>query len=178
MLVGQPKEQVVPTEPPSPALEPPHALVTLEDVTSIDAIVNAVYAAVSFSDRRGPDEARLRALLVDGATLSKVLADGRCRTSDVDAFVRGVHERVARGELLAFAERELFRRTEVYGGIAQVFTTYEARRVTADGELVVRGINSIQLRNDGRRWWVLTILWTDEDEGSPIPAAYLPRGQS
>lgn len=172
----------MPTEPPSPAVEshPPSLplSVSLEDVTSIDAIVNAVYAAVSFSEGRGPDEGRLRSLLVEGASLIKVLADGRCLHSDLDAYLRGIHDRVAGGELHGFEERELFRRTEVYGGIAQVFTTYEARLWTAAGERVVRGINSIQLRNDGRRWWVLTILWTDEGEGSPIPAAYLPRGQA
>ncbi|MEZ4454720.1 MAG: hypothetical protein R3B09_35045 [Nannocystaceae bacterium] len=168
----------MPTEPPSPLPEPwsTASFAVLEDVTSIDAIINAVYGAVSFSDRRGPDEVRLRSLLVEGAALTKVLADGRCLHVDVDTYLRGVHERVARGELLGFEERELFRRTEVYGGIAHVFTTYEARRWTVDGESNVRGINSVQLRNDGRRWWVLTILWTDEDEGSPIPAAYLPRG--
>jgi alpha-N-arabinofuranosidase len=37
------------------------------------------------------------------------------------------------------------------------------------------GLYAPGLRHDGRRWWILTILWTDEREGSPIPPAYLPR---
>lgn len=170
----------MPTEPPSPELEPPpiQSQARLEDVCSIDAIINAVYEAVSFTDGAGPDEARLRSLVCPDIRLQKVLADGRLLVGDIDSYLASVRERIAEGGLGGFNERELFRRTEVYGGIAQVFTTYEARLWTAAGERVVRGINSIQLRNDGRRWWVLTILWTDEGEGSPIPAAYLPRGQA
>ena len=76
---------------------------------------------------------------------------------------------------LSAAERELFRRTEVFAGIAHVFTTYESRTDDGDGQLLYRGINSVQLRNDGRRWWILTILWTDERDECPIPPAYLPR---
>jgi len=39
------------------------------------------------------------------------------------------------------------------------------------------GINSIQLFNDGTRWWVVGVLWDNERPDKPIPAAYLePRG--
>ncbi|MCA9660036.1 MAG: nuclear transport factor 2 family protein [Myxococcales bacterium] len=167
----------MPTEPPSPELEPPpiHSQARLEDVCSIDAIINAVYEAVSFTDSAGPDEARLRSLVCPDIRLQKVLADGRLLVGDIDSYLASVRERIAEGGLGGFNERELFRRTEVYGGIAQVFTTYVATMTTAEGDRSVRGINSMQLRNDGGRWWVLSILWTDEEEGEPIPSAYLPR---
>ncbi len=86
-------------------------------------------------------------------------------------------QRVATSGLQAFHEVELFRRTEVFAGIAHVFTTYESTATMADAsETSYRGINSIQLRHDGSRWWILTVLWTEEHEDTPIPAAYLPRG--
>lgn len=163
----------MPTEPPSlqSALATP---VDLDDVRSIDAIVRALYESVSFEGGRGPDLARLRTLVDPRCRLIKVLADGRYLEGDVDGYAATVRLRIEAG-LVGFDERELFRRTEVYGGIAQVFTTYEARSTTGSGERAVRGINSVQLRNDGHRWWLLSIFWTDEEEGSPIPAAYLPR---
>jgi hypothetical protein len=37
----------------------------------------------------------------------------------------------------------------------------------------MRGINSIQLVNDGTRWWVLNIAWSQETPESPIPEKYL-----
>lgn len=147
-----------------------------EDVASIDAIIRAVYEAVSFTDGEGPDGPRLASLCGPHARLSKVHPEGIDDMS-VPEFVARVQRRIAETGLRTFRERELFRRTEVFSGIAHVFTTYESRTADEDGgELLYRGINSIQLRHDGRRWWILTILWTDEREGSPIPPAYLPRG--
>ncbi len=149
-----------------------------EDVGSIDAVVRAVYEAVSFTAGEGPDGPRLASLCGPHARLSKVHADGVDDMS-VAEFVARVRGRIAETALHSFVERELFRRTEVFSGIAHVFTTYESRTGNDDGgELLYRGINSIQLRHDGRRWWILTILWTDEREDSPIPAAYLPRNSS
>lgn len=146
-----------------------------EDVGSIDAIVRATYAAVSFTDGRGPDHVRLSTLCAPTARLSKVVP-GSIEDMSVDEFVARVQARIAGTGLRTFIERELLRRTEVFAGIAHVFSSYEARTADEDGgELLYRGINSIQLRNDGRRWWILTILWTDEREDSPIPPAYLPR---
>jgi hypothetical protein len=37
----------------------------------------------------------------------------------------------------------------------------------------MRGVNSIQLWNDGRRWWVVSIFWENESTANPIPAEYL-----
>jgi len=37
----------------------------------------------------------------------------------------------------------------------------------------MRGINSIQLMNDGKRWWIVTVFWHAEDEKNPLPAEYL-----
>jgi hypothetical protein len=38
----------------------------------------------------------------------------------------------------------------------------------------MRGINSIQLLNDGERWWVINIYWTQESDEKAIPEEYLP----
>ncbi len=146
-----------------------------DDVASIDAIVRALYECVSFTDGAGPDEARLASLLTADAKLIAVQPSGATLETDARGFVARVRERIQTTGLMSFVERELFRRTEVYAAIAHVFSSYEGRTSRRDGELLVRGINSIQLRHDGARWWILSVLWTDEHAGNPIPAAYLPR---
>jgi hypothetical protein len=36
----------------------------------------------------------------------------------------------------------------------------------------MRGINSIQLMNDGRRWWIVSVFWEAETPQTPIPKKY------
>jgi hypothetical protein len=72
-----------------------------------------------------------------------------------------------------FFEREKARRVEQYGNIAHVFSTYESFRKADDKAPFMRGINSFQLLNDGKRWWVVTIFWLGETPENPIPKQYL-----
>jgi hypothetical protein len=72
-----------------------------------------------------------------------------------------------------FFERELGRTTEEFGGILHAFSSYDSKRLPTDPEPFARGINSIQLRTDGTRWWVVTVLWDSERPDNPIPAKYL-----
>jgi hypothetical protein len=74
---------------------------------------------------------------------------------------------------MGFFERELARTSESFGQIAQVFSTYESRHATGDAKPFQRGINSLQLVNDGKRWWVVNLVWRAEDERLPLPERYL-----
>jgi hypothetical protein len=65
------------------------------------------------------------------------------------------------------------RRVEIYGNIAQVFSAYEGKKKLTDEKPFLRGINSFQLMNDGKRWWVITIFWQQETPDNPIPKEYL-----
>ena len=71
-----------------------------------------------------------------------------------------------------FYEHEISRDMERYGNIAHVFSTYEGRR-TKDGDPFLRGINSIQLAFNGKRWFIETIFWQAENEQFPLPEKYL-----
>jgi hypothetical protein len=72
-----------------------------------------------------------------------------------------------------FHEAELSRVEERFGPIAHVFSTY-VTRASAEGDVLQRGINSLQLLNDGARWSILSITWSAESPGQPIPERYLP----
>ncbi|MBJ6367212.1 hypothetical protein [Snuella sedimenti] len=73
-----------------------------------------------------------------------------------------------------FIEKEIHKKVEVFGNIAHVFSTYEAYMSKADTEPFMRGINSIQLLNDGERWWIVNVFWAQETWRTPIPKRYLP----
>ncbi|GAA4811629.1 hypothetical protein [Litoribaculum gwangyangense] len=72
-----------------------------------------------------------------------------------------------------FFEKEIHRKVDSFGNITQVFSTYESFRSEADLEPFMRGINSIQLFHDSKRWWIINIYWAQETEANPIPKTYL-----
>jgi hypothetical protein len=74
-----------------------------------------------------------------------------------------------------FHERELARRTEAFGPLLHAWSTYDSKTRVTDPAPFARGVNSIQLFNDGQRWWVLTVAWAGETPAAPLPPAYLPR---
>jgi hypothetical protein len=70
-----------------------------------------------------------------------------------------------------FYEIETDRRTVRFGNVAQVFSAYEARTAPEGGELIKRGMNLAHLYHDGRRWWLMHLIWDDEREGVEVPRA-------
>jgi hypothetical protein len=139
----------------------------------MDAIVASLYDVISGPP--GPRNwDRFRSLFVPGARL---IPTGRRPTGEVGSFVRTPDEYIQRSSPLieknGFFEREISRRTEKFGNIAHVFSTYESRHAKDEEKPFARGINSIQLMNDGKRWWIVTVFWQGEDDKNQLPAEYL-----
>lgn len=162
------------TPSPTPAQTTPSPVpANYADVATMDAIIASVYDVIS-----GPagkrDWDRFRSLFAPGARL---VANGIRPTGEVVSRVMSVEDYAQRNgpffEKNGFFEREAARHTDPFGNIAQVFSTYESRHAKDDAKPFQRGINSIQLMNDGKRWWIVTIFWQAEDEKNPIPAKYL-----
>ncbi len=74
-----------------------------------------------------------------------------------------------------FFEKEIFRVEECFGNICHLFSTYEAFRSSKDEEPFMRGINSIQLMYDNKRWWIINISWQAESKEILLPEQYLPK---
>ncbi|MBK8727457.1 MAG: hypothetical protein IPL96_15815 [Holophagaceae bacterium] len=89
---------------------------------------------------------------------------------DHQKLVEGTEALIRRG----FQEREIHRVTRRYGHIAHIDSTYETEFGLGAETQSSRGVNSIELYFDGRRWWIASVLWMSEDAGHPIPAEFLP----
>ena len=55
-------------------------------------------------------------------------------------------------------ETETSRTTDRFESLTHAFSSYESRH-RLDEEPFMRGVNSIQLLDDGKRWWILSIAW-------------------
>ena len=148
-----------------------------DDVSSIDAIIAAAYDVISGPAGKKRDWDRERSLFVPGARLIPTAMEaGENRSGlapqflDVDAYIARVEPYFQEN---GFYEKEIARRTEQFGRIAHVWSTYESRRHPDDPEPFMRGINSIQLFHDSARWWILNIYWQHEGANDPVPAKYL-----
>ncbi len=142
------------------------------DVSSIDAIVKALYESITFREGEKPNLERLCSLFTPKAPFIRITQDG-VNKLDLDSFLSSFSERIKTGAMKSFYEGEISRKTHAFGSIAQVFTTYKKGINTENPKSMVRGINSIQLFRDGQRWWISSILWQDETEDNPIPEKYL-----
>jgi hypothetical protein len=174
------KHKPIPSPVPSPlpkqlTVETPTTPAAIPaDVASIDAIIAAVYDVISGPAGKKRDWDRMRSLFVPGARL---IPTGPRQAGGYGSRVLTIDEYIERSsgffEKEGFFERESARQIEQFGQIAHAFSTYESRRAPGDAKPFQRGINSIQLMNDGKRWWIVTIFWQAEDEKTPLPEKYL-----
>ena len=166
-------------DPARPAAVPPPATLAAPaarpaDVASEDAIITALYAAISGPAGQKRDWERFRPLFIPDARL--IVARPPRPEGPQPARVMTVEQYIAGSGALenGFFEREISHISEAFGGVTHRFSTYESRRRADDPAPFTRGINSIQLLNDGTRWWIVTVFWDSERPNNPIPAKYLP----
>ena len=147
-----------------------------KDVSSVDRIIEALYDSISGPAGHERDLRRFRALFHPGARLIRTapIDGGRSQAVvlDVDGYYSAASEYFKQN---GFYEREIARRTDTFGNITHVLSTYESRHTAEDPEPFSRGVNSIQLLKDGPRYSVITIFWDFERPDNPIPPEYLPK---
>ena len=145
------------------------------DVTTLDGIMKAVYDVISGDAGKTRDWDRFRGLFHKDARL--IPTNKNSQTGVIGANAMTPEQYITRVEPFfakeGFYERELARHADVYGNIAQVFSTYQSFHSPTDKTPFMRGINSFQLLNDGKRWWVVTIYWQAETPENPIPKQFL-----
>jgi len=145
-----------------------------KDTESTKAIVDALYASLSGPAGVKRDWDRFRSLHTDS---SKSIRTGKlpegtvaCSWMTNDEYIEQMNPWF---ESNGFYELEVHRVEERFGNIVHVFSTYESKHGLNE-KPYMRGINSIQLLYDGKRWWVMNVMWQHESDEFPLPAKYLP----
>jgi hypothetical protein len=157
--------------PASIAQSPAPAAPTCPATPTLDALVSALYAAVS-----GPanqDRTCFRDVFLPDARLSPIVKTKDGSFGPRNLTVEDWIGLVAKHGDAKFYERGVLTKTEVYGHLAHLWSTYETLD-DPNGKPTARGINSIQAVFDGTRWKVQAILWQAETPDTPLPAKYLP----
>jgi hypothetical protein len=144
------------------------------DVASQDAILAAAYDVISGPAAQERNWDRMRSLFYPGAQLIRTALK---KEGGLSATFLTPEDYIVRAgsyfKTNGFFEREIARRSERWGSIMQVFSTYESRHDPKDPVPFARGINSFQLFFDGTRWWIMTIYWAEETPQTPLPPEFL-----
>jgi len=140
-----------------------------EDVKSVDAIIHSAYDVIS-----GPagtrDWNRFRSLFLPQARFTEV---GKGPDGAVYVISWGVDEFVREAGAVfskeGFYENGIKNQPKTYGGMNQVLSSYESRHNPGEKPFT-RGVNSFQVINDGKRFWIVSIFWDSERPDNPLPA--------
>ncbi len=141
------------------------------DVQSIDSIIAALYDVISGGIGEQRNWTRMRSLFIPEARIMAIFPkkdskDLGLRILSVSDYIANSGPRLIE---IGFREKELARKTEQWGELAQVFTSYET--IEEKDNVTRRGINSVQLMHDGTRWWIISLLFEAER-----PQLQLPEG--
>ncbi len=142
------------------------------DLTTIDGLLATLYSSFTCGPGSPPRMDVYRTLCQPKACFVRMTKDGPI-VMTVDEFVASFMDRYKTGVIKTFVEEEIARRTERFGPIVQVWSTYRKGLNAPSPAEHVRGINGFQLMNDGTRWWLSGAIWMDERPDAPIPAEYL-----
>jgi len=143
-----------------------------EDVVTIQGIVRAYYDVINGPPGVPRQWRRDSTLYMPGTIFVAMgVENGKPRPSMMtpEQFRRAVNDKFVKE---GFYETEIGSRIERFGNVAAVRSVYETRRM-ANGPLIGRGINYLQLYWDGTRWWISAASWDDEREDNKLPARWI-----
>lgn len=147
----------------------------LSKVQTLDGTINSLYSVISGEKSVERDWDFFKFLFKPGA---KLIPSAKKDSLYVVRYLSPDDYINSSGKWLlenGFFEKEISRKVDTFGNIAQVFCTYEAFHSESDEVPFMRGINSIQLLYDNQRWWIVNVYWMQENPENPIPSEYLEK---
>jgi hypothetical protein len=134
---------------------------------SIDSVIAEMYGMVSFEPGTRPDWTRQPDIFVPGARLVRVNDEG-VFDFNPETFRGNFESMIDSGILPSFWEAEIWRETHLFANVAHVLSAYETRWTRA-GDVINRGVNSIQLFERDGDWWISAMIWRRDGKTIQIP---------
>ena len=140
-----------------------------EDVGTIEGIVKASYETISGGVGVARQWGRDRTLFDPNSRSVAIHVDAKTGAIKTESMTEQDFADRSDASLVkdGFTEREIKHIIKRFGNVATVLSSYEG---SASGKVLERGVNIFQLYFDGKRWWILSMVWDEERPGNPIPA--------
>ncbi|WP_444916554.1 hypothetical protein [Microbulbifer sp. JMSA003] len=147
----------------------------MKDNMGIQEVIDELYSGISGPSGFQRDWERQASLFSSDAKMIRTFVDSNGKPQSTILSVQEYPENFE--NLIAnrpFYEAEIHNIIEQFGNIAHVFSAYEAWSDKEKTQFLKRGINSIQLLNDGESWKVVHMIWDDERPGLTMESKYNP----
>ncbi len=140
-----------------------------EDVSTIEGIVTASYETISGGVGVPRQWGRDRTLFDPNSRSVAIHVDAKTGAIKTESMTEQDFADRSDASIVkdGFTEREIKHVIHRYGNVATVLSSYEG---STAGKAVERGVNIFQLYFDGKRWWILSMVWDEERPDNPIPA--------
>lgn len=145
----------------------------MNDRALIKSAIDNFYGIISGKAGELRDWDKMRSLFIAGTYVvicpAGTAGDQTPKVLDVSTYLDNLGRFLENNDFYEFG---LIYQTEIFGNIASVVSTYEARRSPEDNDPLKRGVNFIHLCYDNDRWLITSMIWRDEDEDCPLPDKY------
>lgn len=129
----------------------------------IKELIDDFYGIISGKIEEERNWDSFRTLFFTNAHLmsTRVNSNNECTSIpvDIDSYIIGLDKFLRTND---FYEYGLNYEINVFSNIAHVYSEYEAKRSLEDTEPMKKGVNIVQLINDGQKWKILNMLWQDK----------------
>ncbi|MEQ1821793.1 MAG: hypothetical protein ABL949_04750 [Fimbriimonadaceae bacterium] len=143
----------------------PIAFLLAQADPDLDKAVLNLYSVISGPAEKKRDWVAFRGMFAEGAQM-RVIGKSRVVMLTPEDYVARSGPFLEKN---GFFEKEVSRKSWVYGPMAQVWSTYESRKTESDEKPFARGINTLTLAKTADGWKIVSISWTDEATAGPIP---------
>jgi hypothetical protein len=142
------------------------------DSAAISLLTNQFYQTLSFESSNSNKYDSLSNLFIrQGLLITTIGKEAQFFT--VDQYIEGAKKNFVKQQISAWDENELCAKTDVFGKVAQRFSTYKIKLVSNEKESIRTGINAMQLIKQNGKWIITVVSWDKETETIKIPGTYL-----
>ena len=144
---------------------------TENDSAAIDAAIATFYQTLSFTSVDQNRYSNLPQLFTAQGVLISAAGD-KPYFWTVQQYVQLAADNFRKQKMETWGEQETCSQTNVFGKIAQRFSTYKILYIVAGVETVRSGINAIQLIKENDKWLITCVAWDRASDTLPIPPDY------
>ncbi len=136
--------------------------------SALETLLDQFLRAVSFAPGERPRYETLHDLFIEGGRLINT-SSGIPEISTVEQFIAPRQAMVDTGVLTSFREAEAHATTEVFGNVANRFSSYDKSGVRDGAAFAARGMIMTQFVRTPNGWRISSMAWDDERAEMTLP---------